>query len=200
MKVAVFDLCGTLFDCNTLFAFTRWACPASAKRAFADSLLMKLWDRIDPQLHRRRNMHLSLLAPFSQAELEYLAEAFYRRVLQFKALPQVHRLRASLQDSGWYTILATAAPEFLARVAERHLGFYDCFASAYEAGKLTEDLTYRKYAAVRAYLPAEALLTVSDNLTDLRLLKLSDTPVVVCRKKDVKKWKKRLPQARFLLK
>lgn len=45
MKLAAFDLCGTLYRCNTLFTFTRWLRPRSFWVRLADTVLIKSHQR-----------------------------------------------------------------------------------------------------------------------------------------------------------
>lgn len=199
MNVAVFDLCGTLYRCNTLFAFTRWLCPTSKKRAFADSFLMRFWDRIDPKLHRRRNMHLSLLEPFAPEELSHLAELFFQRILSQYEIAPMHRLLAELQEGGWITLLVSSAPDFLVKEAARRLGFYEYIASAYENGAYTYDLTGHKLRALSGWLPAERLFAASDNFTDMALLKKADYRVIVTDAKGRRKWRKHFDEKELLV-
>ena len=199
MNVAVFDLCGTLYSVNTLFAFTRWLCPISKKRAFADSLPMRLWDRLDPQLHRRRNMHLKLLAAFAPEELAPLSALFFQRIMPRYEIAPIHRLLREMQENSWITLLVSAAPDFLVKEAARRLGFYEWMGSAYENGRYTMDLTGKKQEAIKAWLPAEQLFAVSDNFSDLALLQKADARLVVTSKKRRRKWLRYVEEKELLV-
>ncbi|MGI6150628.1 MAG: HAD family hydrolase [Christensenellales bacterium] len=182
MMLAIFDLCGTLFRCNTLFAFARWACRRSLRCWFADSAVAKIVDMFLPRLRFRRRLFLSSIRRFDDKELAYLSVIFCRDVLPKYARQSAFSLLVSLQEKGWMTVLVSAAPDFLVREVSRLYGFSEWRASTYQNGVLTHDLTGNKLAAIREFAPWDLLFCVTDNRSDLPLLRAADYRRIYCGK------------------
>lgn len=180
MMLAVFDLCGTLFRCNTLFAFARWACRRNFRCWLADSALAKIVDMLFPRLRFRRRLFLSSIRRFDENELAYLSGVFCRDILPRYARQSAFGLLVSLQEKGWTTVLVSSAPDFLVKEVARLFGFSEWRASTYQNGVLTNDLTGNKLAAIQEFAPWELLFAVTDNRTDLPLLRAADYRRIYC--------------------
>jgi phosphoserine phosphatase len=180
MMLGVFDLDGTLFRCNTLFAFTRWACRRNFRTWFADSPVSKVVDLLFPKLRFRRRLFLSSIRRFSDAELAYLSGIFCRDVLPKYARQSAFSLLVTLSEKGWTTVLVSAAPDFLVREVARLYGFTEWRASMYQNGEMVNDLTGRKLEAIQAFAPWELLFIVTDNRSDLPLLNAADFRRIYC--------------------
>lgn len=178
MYLAVFDLCGTLVTCNTLFSFARWACPASRKIFWADSAFVRLADSLKPERQLRRSIYLSELTQFDGEELDYLSRAFVQKKLPAHVRPESFEALETLQKAGWMTILVSSAPDFLVRQAARYFHCYDWRGSAYQNGTLTDDLTGGKERILKDFLPYDRLFVASDNRTDLNLLRMADDRMI----------------------
>jgi len=193
MMLAVFDLCGTLFRCNTLFAFGRWACRRSFAVWLADSAPAKLFDMIFPSVRFRRRLFLFAIRRFDDRELAFLSLRFCRDLLPKYARENAIELLSALQKKGWTTLLITAAPDFLAKNIARMLGFSEWRASEYKNGVLTVDLTGDKLRIVKEYGPWEKLYAVTDNRSDLPLLRTANYRRIYCRRYH-KWWLERFPK------
>lgn len=180
MMLAVFDLDGTLFRCNTLFAFARWACRRSFLCWLADSPLTKIADLLFPRMRFRRRLFLSAVGRFDDRELAHLSAIFCRDILPRYARQSAFGLLATLQEKGWTTLLVSAAPDFLVKEVARLYGFSEWRASKYQNGVLTYDLTGKKLQAVRDFAPWELLFAVTDNKSDLSLLQAADYRRIYC--------------------
>lgn len=196
MRLAVFDLCGTLVSCNTLFTFVRWACPHSWRVRWADGAFVRFYDSLRPERQFRRKLFLRELARFDERELSYLARAFVRRELPRFARPTACAALGRLQQNGWRTLMLSAAPDFLAREAARYFHFYDWRASAYHNGRLTVDLTGKKQEALCEFSPFERLFVATDNRADCALLAAADERMIFA-SRHKNWWQKRFPNDRL---
>lgn len=178
MRIAVFDLCGTLYRCNTLFTFTRWICPKNLLRRLGDSYWGYLADELFPQKQWRRQQHLKSLRDFEKEELCYYGQKFVREILPPLARPSALALLKKLQEDGWATLLISAAPDFLAEPVAWQMGFYEWHSSLYQNGKLKRDLTGCKEKILKEYFPWERLLVCTDNRSDEKLLRYADERVI----------------------
>ena len=182
--LAVFDLCGTLVRCNTLFAFTRWASRRNLYCWLGDSALAKVIDYLFPKLRFRRWLFLKALRRFDIKELTFLSTVFCRDVLPRYVRQSAVSLLISLQEQGWTTVLISAAPDFLVREISRIFGFYEWKASEYKNGALTRDLTGNKITAIQEFAPWDALYVATDNKSDLTLLRKADYRRIYCGKNE----------------
>jgi len=178
MKIAIFDLCGTLYRCNTLFAFTRWICPKNFVRRLGDSYLGYLADELFPQKQWRRRQHLKSLRSFEKEELCYYGRKFVREILPPLGRPSAMALLRELQEDGWATILVSAAPDFLTEPVAHQMGFYEWRSSIYRNGRLERDLMGCKEKVLTEFFPWERLLVCTDNRSDEKLLRCADDRVI----------------------
>lgn len=191
MHLAIFDLCGTLYSCNTLFAFTRWICPRAFSRRLADSYLGYLADELFPSLQWRKKLHLKTLLRFDERELAYYGRKFVREILPAFGRISALTLLEELQKNSWVTVLVSAAPHFLAEPVARNLGFYEWRSSVYENGTLSVDLTGRKEEILKEFAPWERLLVCTDNRSDEGLLRRADDRLIYVSKRNKSWWLKR---------
>lgn len=178
MKLAAFDLCGTLYRCNTLFTFTRWLRPRSFWVRLADTELIKSLNAIRPSKQWRRALHLRALQDLTEGELDYYAYHFVREILPQYARPSTFALLEDARAGGWTPLLLSSAPDFLVRPIAHHNNFADWCASRYEASRLIYDATGKKQDFLQDYAPWDALFVCTDNRTDLALLRLADRRIV----------------------
>ena len=193
MFLAIFDLCGTLYRCNTLFCFTRWLCPKNRNRILADSYLGYLADELFPRRQWRRRQHLQALSGFRQDELRYYGAKFVREILPPLQRESAAALLHSLQQAGWETILASAAPDFLTEPAARLLRFDQWHSPHYQNGMLENDIFGRKEQILSEVPPWERLLVCTDNCSDEALLRRADERVIYTSKRHEQWWLARFP-------
>ena len=58
-KIALFDVCGTLYSINTTFEFARTLGKSKKQIAFGDCLIIRIFDRILPFLHLRNRIFIN---------------------------------------------------------------------------------------------------------------------------------------------
>ena len=180
MMLAVFDLDGTLVRCNTLFAFARWACRRNFTCWLADSPISKVVDLLFPKMRFRRRLFFAAIRRFDDRELAHLSSIFCRDILPRYARRSALSLLIALQEKGWTTLLVSAAPDVLVREVARIYGFSEWRASKYQNGELADDLTGKKLSAIQAFAPWERLYAVTDNKSDLALLRMADYRRIYC--------------------
>lgn len=189
MNIAVFDVCGTLYQSNTSLDFVEFF--LRQRRHVAGAAYMQL-SRSKPGklLHYASARYLkrdllrstaaALLRGATQEELEQASRAFVQTVLSRRRKPNVLALLERYRASGYQILLLSASFSFvIAAVAE------DVRADAFIASELTTDhgviqgtyamdLLYRKKAVLLERYPAITdLVVVTDNKADLELLKLA---------------------------
>lgn len=194
MKLAIFDVCGTLYRCNTLFTYIRWRMgrlplPDSFPVKAADSLLRPLG------LPLRRLMYVRTLRFMD-------AQQFQESVCEFAAqvLPQYIResavqLLKSLQQNGWRVVLLSGTTDVIVKEVAAVLGVDEFEGSSLEqvngrlTGRFDDLLAGRKHELLCRYEPYNELFVCTDNRNDLDLLKLADRRRIYCPHRLVKFWR-----------
>lgn len=192
----LFDICGTLYSCNTTFEFCKWI-----EGRFGYSILLKLTQTLPLKVFNRliekffavdliRILHLYTLKGYSEADVEILARKFVAEILpKFKVLP-VHQLlvRSSLTN----IVLVSATIEPVAKAIANVLDVPVYFASSLSKkngrydGKIKDDLLGNKH---HLFLDHDIELVVTDNKSDYLLCKRANEVVIVSKTRDIQYWK-----------
>ena len=188
MKLAVFDLDGTMYRCNTLFAFIRAQKECRVLSRFADCTFVKVLDRYCPGC--RRALMLFSLRYFSNAGLELRAREFVCNYLPSQQRSSAFALLERLRSAQYTIMLSSSAPHFLVRSCAHAIDADYWCASIYKDGRLSFDLSGQK----EQYLPAHEILFVcTDNLNDLPLLHIATEKCVYATCRTVHAWKALVP-------
>lgn len=169
MKLAIFDICGTLYRCNTLFEFVRAQSECKNIAKLLDSFPIKLLDKI-PFWDIRNFLYLRALKRFDQTELELRARDFSINILPKFKRDTSHFLLNELKENGYAIALMSCAPDFIVCEIADSLAIPYFHASRYEDGKLTFNLKEKKHTLLYIYQPYSLLHVCTDNASDYLLV------------------------------
>jgi phosphoserine phosphatase len=196
--IAVFDLCDTLYYSNTTHDFVRYV--AKSRFSITSKLFHKLANsRRSPfryfflavslatgfDVHK--SINLRFLRGFTRVELEQLAEGFVCDFLDRRPVDQTHALLREMLRSGARVVLASSSIEPVVRAVARKMMITDwvCttleYASERMTGRVLLEVSGRKLSALKPFggVPGKLLCVVSDNKSDLSLLKAAEHPIAV---------------------
>ena len=204
MKIAVFDVCGTLYDSNTTFDFLDDYFCHNKKymlfRTFSKSLPGKLLNYPFYRfLHYDiiRMFATSFLKGCSENTLQNTTQLFVNEVLEEKIKEDIHKLLNDYKEKGYEIILMSGSYSMIVEHVNAYVGADGFFASelevkeGYYTGKFKSDQLFNKKEILfRTYPNITELIVVSDNRTDYDLMKVADKGYAICNKsKQVTFWK-----------
>lgn len=209
-RTVLIDICGTLFDSNTTLDFLDFLlCSRSYRllRRMARSLPWRAFNRCCRRLTGRdptREMLLRHLRGRTRQELATAAEAFYETCLAARIRPRLQEIVAEVKAAGYEPCLASATLDCIARTVARRWRIGRCCSSELDydgdrcTGRLRRDLLGRKleYLKEAGILPPFAM-TVTDDRSDMPLLRLSERVLVVTRRKRAARWRRALRKNRI---
>lgn len=194
--IAVFDICETLYFSNTTHDFIRYFArnrPGLVRKG----LFHLLNHRLSPLRYvliggsvatgsdyfKRANV--ALLRGSSEAKVRWFADRFVREYLATRRVEQAQALIKEYVEKGTRVILCSSSIEPVVRAVGNELGIHDLVSTTLEktddryTGRILNDPTGRKLAALRDLSDAEIVCAVSDNLSDLDLLSASKRGIAV---------------------
>ncbi|MHC3994926.1 HAD family hydrolase [Thiomicrolovo sp. ZZH C-3] len=210
MKIAIFDVCDTLYSVNTSFEFLDSYFSGNRRyrlfRKFSRSFPGKL---INYPLYRWMKYDLvrvaatRFLAGEDMREIETSSREFIFNRLVDKINPQTEALLHELREAGYRIVLMSGSYGFIVAHVADYFSADSFFASELESveGRLTggfrsDQLFTKKMRLESVYPQIDELIVVSDNKTDYDLLSAADKAYVVCnKKKDREFWEKRFPDS-----
>ncbi len=200
-RIAIIDICGTLFRSNTTFDFVdyvhrddfRYKIVRNFMRLLPIKIILALISRCF-KVDLVRKWVIGSLKGLSISELYSLCEEFYDDCLLPKInLNVISRIKSLQAD----IILVSATLEPIAETICRRLNADDFYASELDyvgeitTGKLSKDLLGVKLEKVVSegyFVPF--LCTVSNDFTDLPLFLNSSQGIIITKSKNQCKWQK----------
>ena len=191
-KLAVFDVCDTLYKSNTTFDFIRFVLETEQKSFKA--LLFRLFTfKYSPffilfyliqKLNKQdvcKQQCLALLKGYSNEALRELARQFKETVLEKVKIEATHQLLADCKEDGTEVILLSASIDPVIDVIAASLGVKALSSTlAYTNtgifnGRLDFEMTGKKQTKIEGfgYHETTELMVVSDNFTDKKLMSLA---------------------------
>lgn len=203
LKVAVFDVCGTLYDSNTTYDFLEFYWRRRNRllflyaRAFrtrpgrytyyALARLLKIGS------YRMRSTRLLKGAPLEQIQRD--SADFVATFLEGKKRPEIVALLEHYRREGYHIVLLSGSYACIIEHVARRFQVDDFRASelASENGFLTgsyaNDVLHQKAELFADLYPDVAeLVVVTDNRTDVALLKMAASGYAVCKKQSRDFW------------
>lgn len=197
-KLAVFDLCDTLYKSNTTFDFIRFIKPTYSKVIFSfpARILNKTVSKFF-EFDLIRFLALISLRGYSEDQLKDLSELFFEEFLVGKELSEPMQL---LNSHGSNVVIISASIDPIVKVVANKLGVdylssQLSYVDGFCTGKLSVDMLGKKVL----YVSSEIGFVVTDNRSDLSLVLQSDSAVIVSKEKNLSFWKSKLrPQDRII--
>ncbi|CFR04472.1 haloacid dehalogenase-like hydrolase [Yersinia kristensenii] len=195
-KIAIVDVCHTLYKENTTIGFINYANNNSLylkllRFSFVKNLLILLGKALRKDLYRI--LYIRTLAGKSKYDLYTLALHYYDDVLKYTEISEVHDLIIKNKDIYNYRLCSASLDIIIGAVVERNVLFDKEYISSklgYDksevcTGKLICDLLGNK---AREFDSPDWVIT--DNVSDLDLIRKSKRSTVISRQKNIKFWTK----------
>ncbi|EFE3927404.1 hypothetical protein CHZ71_001659 [Escherichia coli] len=190
--IVVFDVCGTLYLSNTTFDYVVFVHRKQKKytKLIKCLLLRSLFGKLLHKLRicSLRKHFLKTLEGYEKSILEELANLFYDEFLIFKEKNEVMALlerykheKIILMSASVDTVINVIAKKLNVEAVSSKLEFID--------NKSTGLLEYNLKGIKHLQTNNPVSLIVTDNFSDINLIKLADTAVIISKAKDKNKWR-----------
>lgn len=198
--LAVFDLCGTLYECNLLFAFAHTVPSCAAACRKADTPIVKALDALFPRKQIRRRMYFRAIRALSSEQRADHVERFVRDQLPAKRRDKAFQALESKRASGWRIALLSGAPNCIVRGIAEELGVDAYVGAPLAFNDVWQDTATAKERLLRAFEPFARLYVCTDNPDDERLLHMADDYLVFSSAQKLNWWFRRVDPMRVHLK
>lgn len=197
-QIAIFDVCGTLYNSNTTYDFFDFFLKRNSKRRYLRYRIMKsfilkpLWKLSSLMEEGRtinRTLFLSLLEGFNVEKVQEEAAEFVSVFLFDKKQEELHQKLASHLTQNHHVVLLSASIEPVIEAIAKNLKVNAFFATRLGVhdgrynGKLDFDMEGKKNSIFDQHygtITARNVYFYSDNKEDINLLSTVNEPVVVC--------------------
>ena len=206
MKIAVFDVCGTLYNSNTTFDFLDWYFKNNLKyklfRKLSKSKLGKLANYPFYKFLKKDLIRIyatKFLNGIKEKEIEVASNQFVNLILKDKIKKDIEKLMIEYKNQGYEIVLISGSYNFIIKEVSKYFKINDYFASNLEiksekyTGKIEFDQLFNKINILKSKYPNfKELVVVSDNLADYPLLKEANKSYIICNKhKHLEIWEKK---------
>jgi HAD superfamily phosphoserine phosphatase-like hydrolase len=205
MKIAIFDVCGTLYESNTTFDFLEFFFEKNNKFAFfilkmrrrgVGLFLLKLLYKVSKHDFYRAYV-VSRLAGYRLEDVNEQSVRFVNDVLPAKENKAITKMLRDFKNRGYYIVLASGSLFCVVAEIAKTVGADDFFGSRLEVrndlltGLYIEDILHnKKDVLLRRYNDYTEIIVVTDNKTDFELLNFATKGYVICNSKKIcKYWK-----------
>ncbi|MGZ5486831.1 MAG: HAD family hydrolase [Nitrososphaeraceae archaeon] len=194
MKIAVFDVCDTLYASNTTFEFLDFYLNKSFKyryfRKFSKSIAGKLLNYPFLKLFEKDIIRLiatGFLGGYPEQQVNIAAKYFVNNQLKDKIHKNIHELLLQYKAQGFLIILMSGSYNIIVKNVCDYFHADDYFASELEiineklSGNYSSDQLFNKKQALLAKYPYfTELVVISDNKTDYQLFEIANEAFAVC--------------------
>lgn len=197
-KLAVFDVCETLFYSNTTHDFIAFVVFQTENSSFSRVVFLLIFGKFSPLRYAlivssiitgwdfARSIALRFLRGLSSDEMDNLADRFVTSFLVNAEITETQNLLNELRATSSLVVLCSSSIEPVVDAIGRNLGNIDVIGSKLEfeggvfSGRILDDTTGKKIDFLRrSYPDAEIEWAVSDNVSDKDLLLAAEHPVAV---------------------
>lgn len=210
-KKYIFDVCWTLYKANTTFDFICFFSKGRWKKAYL-GLLNNKFIKVFLLLIGRvlavdvyRELYILSLKGYTKSQLEYAAKEYVEYILSHKKIEFSHDfLNQSIKEHSNMVLLCSASLDCIVQAIGLNLGISNFYSSELEyingicTGKLRKDLLHSK-ADLFKKDEDKPFWVITDNKTDLDLIRKSEYYTVLSNKKNIKFWHKNDISVSFIL-
>lgn len=197
----IFDICWTLYKVNTTFDFIYFFHKKNRKIHYLDflgykfvrSTLILIGKVLGIDIYRA--LYIFSLKGYSKVYLEDMARKYVENILIDKKILFSHQLlEKSVNNKDNEIFLCSASLDCIVQAVSVDLGVSNFYSSELEyvdgvcSGKLKKDLLYTKADLFKN--GNRPFWVVTDNKTDLDLIRQSENYTILSNKKNMKFWKK----------
>ena len=204
-KYVLIDICGTLYDSNTTMDFLEFSFWNSHRylqyKKFISLLPIRAINRCFLHLFYTdpiRACGVHFLKGLHRDEIASLVDVFYENYLLKHQQQNIIDMIDNYRNPEYHLVLVSATLDCIAHKIAESLGISTVLSSTLEyddngfcTGRITTDLLFSKYAALikeRIYPPFGVV--ISDNLSDAKLMSLSEKNFIACHDHRRNKWLK----------
>lgn len=195
-KIIIFDICDTIYNSNTTFDFLDYEFKGNKRYMLSRKISKTIFFRaINKSLKLftvdfTRAYFLYYLKGYSKHNLDVAVDNFFDDVLTHKKRQWVIDKLTKLKDEGKPVILVSATIDAIAkRIASEFSVEYLSSAISFRgdicSGRLERDLLGNK----ENYIHEDIELIVTDNLSDLPLVRMAEKSIILSSKKNITYWK-----------
>jgi len=207
MKIAVFDVCGTLYNANTTFAFLDDYFSANKKYLFfrkvSNFFVVKVLNHYIYKYFKTDMIRVVATSFLKGEKVESVAsysQDFVHQKLQNKIKQNIYKKLKQYKEENYTIVLMSGSYEFIIKDVLDYVGADYFFASKLKVnngiyeGQYEEDILLSKVEILKDKFPnISELIVVSDNKTDLNLMLVANKAFAICnKKKHCSFWKKNM--------
>lgn len=204
MKIAVFDVCDTIYKVNTTFSFLDHFFENNKKylffRKISRLLPVKVFNYFFYKVFKKdiiRFCGTSFLSGKEVEEVQKYSHTFVHTHLVQEIKNSTSSMLNQYKDQGYQIVLMSGSYTFIIEEVAKYFDVDHFYASKLNilngnyTGKYDEDILLDKYELLkREFKEIDDLIVVSDNKSDLELMLASDQAFAVCNNEnDIKFWK-----------
>lgn len=205
-KCAIVDICGTLYASNTTFDFLDFYFSNNDRyRRFSRIRRSDLWRVFNKLIwiffgmDLTRKIAIQFLKGEPMDRIQGAVKCFVTNILEKKKHGAVFELINTLRKDGFRIVVTSATLDVIAREVSSRLNVDECYATelCFDSkgtclGKIAHDLLGCK----KEYLEANGIMppfnaVITDDFSDIELIKNSDRSYVVCNDRSIQKWESR---------
>tara|TARA_Y100000768_G_scaffold63599_1_gene43710 strand:- start:11554 stop:12204 length:651 start_codon:yes stop_codon:yes gene_type:complete len=202
-KIAIFDVCDTLYDVNTTFSFLDFYLRKNKKylifRRISKFFLIKLLNYILFRLFKKdliRIFATYFLKNHNLVNIKNSSSIFVKTILSKVIKKKILTYLKYYKENDYKIVFMSGSYDFIIEEVSNYFGASEYYASKLKIknsnflGSYREDILVNKYKLFKEnYKSFNKLAVVSNNKTDLKLMSLANEAFAVCNKKsDFKFW------------
>ncbi len=203
MKIAVFDVCDTIYKVNTTFSFLDHFCANNRKYLFFRKITrlfpIKVFNYFFYKIFKKdiiRFFGTSFLRGKEVEEVQKYSHIFVHTDLVQEIKDSTVAMLNQYKDQGYQIVLMSGSYTFIIEEVAKYFEVDHFYASKlntvdkFYTGKYDEDILLSKYELLQnEFKKIDELVVVSDNKSDLELMQAADQSFAVCNKEnDIKFW------------
>lgn len=202
-KLAVFDICDTLYPENTTVGFVKYS--VSIKNIYYilfNNKFIKILNYIIHKLFGRDIIRTILIGNLQGINKTNLSQSAACYISQLKVNRKIEDMLLQYKKDGYDVILCSATLDIVANEIQKHYGLTSAFSSKlqfkedYCQGFLKYDLLGKKEKVFKEFIKKyDRVEFVTDNFSDANCIQFCDKFIAVIPKgkdKNIKYWKKNM--------
>ncbi|MGL5051636.1 MAG: haloacid dehalogenase-like hydrolase [Fusobacteriaceae bacterium] len=203
-KIVFFDICETLYNCNTTFRFLEYIYAGNKKyyllEFFRKNIFYKLLNKIIYKflnIDITRSIYFLFLKGKTREELNAKALKFYNEILVKEEIKEGMELLQLYKNQGYEIILISASCDFLVEIISKELNVKKYYSSKLKykkkcLGKLEKDILKTKHLIIKKYYTNREIVLVTDNIQDFNLALVSSFSYILINKNNKKFWERKM--------
>lgn len=199
-KLVFFDVCDTLYAENTTFGFLEYYFPWGLKASLLKIrkiYVVKVLNYLSVRLFEYdfvRQMGIYMLKSEPKKDLEFQAEKYVTDRLEHKKNLEVHALLDRYKKEKKEIVLLSGSLDFIIKAIaselhiDRHYATTLQYINNVSTGKIDIDLLGGKDFIVENNFNDQPYIVVTDNLSDLNIVKGSQKSYILSKEKNIPIW------------